>query len=106
MRTGAAIEKAKDGGDKDECGHRCAKQAADHCAAERSILLAAFAEAERHGEHADDHRHGRHALPKLLSFAHNFGNCKPIKKILAQVASGENLLQHSSNKSVNYFILR
>jgi hypothetical protein len=31
--------------------------------------------------------------PCAQSFAHNFGNCKPILKILAQVESGENLLQ-------------
>ena len=31
--------------------------------------------------------------PCVQSFAHNFGNCKPILKIFAQVESGENLLQ-------------
>jgi hypothetical protein len=35
-------------------------QAADHGAAERRVLLAALAEAQRHRRHADDHRQRRH----------------------------------------------
>ena len=35
-------------------------QAADHRAAERRVLLAAFAEPERHRHHADDHRERGH----------------------------------------------
>ena len=35
-------------------------QAADDRAAERRVLLAAFAEAERHRHHADDHRERGH----------------------------------------------
>ena len=36
------------------------RQPADDRAAERRVLLAAFAEAERHRHHADDHRERRH----------------------------------------------
>ena len=36
------------------------EQAADDGAAERRVLLAAFAEAERHRQHADDHRQRGH----------------------------------------------
>src|SRR5262249_23134943 len=35
-------------------------QPADHRAAERRVLLAAFAEPERHRQHADDHRERGH----------------------------------------------
>src|ERR1700732_1376553 len=35
-------------------------QAADHGAAERRVLLAALAEAERHRQHADNHGQRRH----------------------------------------------
>ena len=36
------------------------QQAADDRAAERRVLLGAFADAERHRDHADDHRQRRH----------------------------------------------
>src|SRR5882724_13051225 len=42
--------------DKEKRGDGGEDQAADHGAAERRILLAAFAEAERHRQHADHHR--------------------------------------------------
>src|SRR5580765_6734217 len=35
-------------------------EAADDGAAERGVLFAALAEAERHGQHADDHGEGSH----------------------------------------------
>ena len=38
----------------------CTDQAADHGAAERRVLFAAFAEPERHRRHADDHGERRH----------------------------------------------
>ena len=45
---------------EEQCGAGGEDQAADHRAAERRILLAAFAHAERHRRHADDHRQRRH----------------------------------------------
>ena len=45
---------------KKERRERGEKQAADDGAAERSVLLAAFAEAEGHGHHADDHGESGH----------------------------------------------
>ena len=42
-------------GNEDQGGDGGAEQAADDGAAERGVLLAAFAGAERHGDHADDH---------------------------------------------------
>src|SRR5215470_8356676 len=47
-------------GDKHQCRSRCKDQAADHGAAERRVLLAALAQAQRHRRHADDHRERRH----------------------------------------------
>ena len=39
---------------------RSRRSGADHGAAERRVLLGAFADAERHRDHADDHRQRRH----------------------------------------------
>ena len=47
-------------GTKNSVVKRGNHQAADHRAAERRILLAAFAHPERHRQHADDHRKRRH----------------------------------------------
>src|ERR1700738_4617971 len=45
----------KNHGNKHQRRHRGEDQPADHRAPERGVLLAAFAEAERHRRHADDH---------------------------------------------------
>src|SRR5689334_12721680 len=46
--------------DDEERGERRQEQAADDGAAQRRVLFTAFTQAERHGEHADDHRAGGH----------------------------------------------
>src|SRR5262245_39078866 len=51
----ARVNNAKHDRDKEKRSGRGEQQAADHRAAERRILLAAFAERERHRQHADDH---------------------------------------------------
>jgi hypothetical protein len=56
----SAAEYAVDHGHEKQSGDGCQQQAADHGAAERSVLLAAFAEAERHRQHAHDHGQRRH----------------------------------------------
>src|SRR5579859_6246383 len=45
---------------EEQCGNRGKQEAADHRAAERRVLFGPFAQAERHGDHADDHRQCRH----------------------------------------------
>src|SRR6478735_10432136 len=47
-------------GNKHQGGDGRKDQAADHGAAERRVLLAAFAEPKRHRRHADDHGERRH----------------------------------------------
>src|SRR5258708_25283440 len=51
---------AEDNRHKHQSGRRCKDQATDYRSAERRVLLAAIAEAERHRGHADDHRERRH----------------------------------------------
>src|SRR5580693_7793086 len=43
-----------------QCGHGGADQSTDHGAAERRVLLASFANTERHRDHTDYHRKRRH----------------------------------------------
>src|SRR6266404_1197614 len=43
-----------------EGGHRGEHQAPNHSPAEGRVLFAAFAQPQRHGHHANDHRHCRH----------------------------------------------
>src|SRR5581483_11252648 len=50
-----SMQNAKDDRDEHERRDRRKDQAADDGAAERGVLLAAFAETERHRRHADDH---------------------------------------------------
>ncbi len=59
-RCGCAVQQGEDGGNEDEGGDGGGGEAADDGAAERRVLFAAFAEAERHGDHADDHGEGGH----------------------------------------------
>ena len=60
LRRAAAVQQAEDGRDEEQRGDGGHDQAADHGAAERRVLLAAFAQAERHRDHADDHRQRGH----------------------------------------------
>src|SRR3982750_1548388 len=55
-----AMHDAENDGDEDERRRSRENEAADHRTAERRVLLAAFAEAERHRRHADDHRERGH----------------------------------------------
>src|SRR3954469_4162088 len=57
----AAMNNAEYHRHKDQGGAGGEDQAADDGAAQRRILLAAFAQAQRHGRHADDHGQRRHA---------------------------------------------
>src|SRR5580704_3312274 len=43
-----------------QCGDGSDHQSTNHGTAQRSVLLAALAQAERHGQHADDHRQRSH----------------------------------------------
>ena len=45
---------------EEQGGHGGEDQATNHGASQRCILLGAFAQAQRHGDHADDHGQGRH----------------------------------------------
>src|SRR5258707_4104457 len=54
------VNDAEDDGNEDERGDRREDQAADDGAAERRVLLAALAQAQCHGRHADDHGERRH----------------------------------------------
>src|SRR5215470_17166558 len=56
----APMEQAEHGGNEDQSGDGGAEEAADDRAAERRVLLAAVAQAEGHGNHADDHGQRRH----------------------------------------------
>src|SRR6267143_3009812 len=49
------MDDAEDNGNEDERSYGCERQPADDRATERCVLLAAFAQAERHGRHTDDH---------------------------------------------------
>ena len=67
-RAGFVTNHAENNGDEKECRDCCDQQAADDRAAERRVLLAAFAEAERHRQHADDHGergHQHRAQPRV-----------------------------------------
>src|SRR5947207_6440017 len=56
----ARPEQAVDDGNDEERGERRHREPADDRAAQRRVLLAALAEPEGHGEHADDHRERGH----------------------------------------------
>src|ERR1700722_19417994 len=45
---------------EEQCGDRGKQQSADDGAAQGGILFGPLAQAERHGNHTDDHRHGGH----------------------------------------------
>src|SRR5258707_308409 len=49
------VNDAEDDGNEDERGDRRKNQATDDGSPERCVLLAALAQAQRHGGHADDH---------------------------------------------------
>src|SRR5438309_724060 len=55
-----AAEHAVDHGHEDERGEGREHEAADDDATEGRVLLAAFAETERHRQHAENHRERRH----------------------------------------------
>src|SRR3954465_121183 len=55
-----AVQQREYGRDEEQGRDRRERAPADHGAAERRVLLAAFTEAERHGHHADDHRQRGH----------------------------------------------
>ena len=55
-----AVNDAEHGGYKKQGGCRRKEQTADDGPAQGRILFAAFAKAEGHGHHADDHGQGRH----------------------------------------------
>ncbi len=54
------MQNAEDDGHEYQRSDCCKNEAADDGTAERRVLLAAFAEAERHRRHADDHRERGH----------------------------------------------
>src|SRR5580658_4521551 len=54
------VHQAEHRGYKEQSSNRRKRQTADHGAAQRRVLLAAFTQTERHGHHADDHREGGH----------------------------------------------
>src|SRR5580692_3235338 len=54
------MQQAEHGRNKDECGNRGTEQTSDDGAPQRRILLAAVAEAKRHGNHANNHGECRH----------------------------------------------
>ena len=54
------VQETKNRGDEQQGCQRRAQKAADDGAAERRILLASVAEAERHGNHPNDHRESGH----------------------------------------------
>ena len=60
-RFSPPCSRGEDRGNEDQGGDGGEEQAADDGAAEGRVLLAAFACAERHGDHADDHGEGGHA---------------------------------------------
>src|SRR4051812_24048693 len=55
-----SMTEAEDDRDEEKGRYGGEEQAADDGASDRGILLAAFAEAEAHGKHADDHGQGSH----------------------------------------------
>src|ERR1700728_3064907 len=54
------MQQAEHRGNKEERGHRGAKQAAHNRTAERGVLLASITQTESHRDHADDHGEGGH----------------------------------------------
>ncbi len=76
------------------------EQSADHGAAQRRVLLAAFAEAQGHRKHSDDHRQGGHddrpqardarrqgGIVGVLAFACRWSLAKVIIRMLLEVAT-------------------
>src|SRR5882672_2418841 len=61
---------AEDNGNEDQSGHGRERQPADDRAPERRVLLAAFAQAQGHRRHADDHGERGH---QYRSKAHEAG---------------------------------
>src|ERR1700709_2184865 len=55
-----ALQHARGGGYEEESGEGGKDQAADYGPAQRSVLLAAIAQPQRHRHHADDHRQCGH----------------------------------------------
>src|SRR3954465_14452227 len=51
-----ASQKAEHNRNEEKSRNRCQDQSTDHSAAQRRILLAAFAQSARHRRHADNHR--------------------------------------------------
>src|ERR1700721_1580682 len=54
------MQQCKHRGNKEERGHRGAKQAADNRAAERGVLLRSITQTESHRDHADDNGESGH----------------------------------------------
>ena len=54
------MQQCKHRGNKEERGHRGAKQAAHNRAAERGVLLASITQTKSHRDHADDHGESGH----------------------------------------------
>src|SRR5665213_4368177 len=60
------MQHAEHSGHEEQSGDGGANQTADHCAAERSVLFAAFAQAQRHRDHTDDHGERGHENLSLI----------------------------------------
>ena len=76
--------------------HRRDQQAADDGAAERGILLAAFAQRKRHRQHADDHgerRHQHRAKPGEAGLERRRGRVEPLRQALAREADEQNAVR-------------
>src|SRR5487761_1894010 len=54
------VERSKDDWNKKQGRNGCTQQAAYHSAAKRRLLLRAFADTDRHRNHAGYHRQSRH----------------------------------------------
>ena len=88
-----AVREPEDRRHEEERGAGRQQKAADHRAAQRSVLLAAFAEAEGHRDHADDHGERRHedgTEPREARLDRRGGRVASLGELLLGEADDEN----------------
>src|SRR6185437_12804041 len=78
----ALMNNAENDRNKYQSCDRCETQTADDGPAERGVLLAAFAQPERHREHADDHGERGHQDRAQTDIAGLDGGCDRITVLL------------------------
>ncbi len=91
----------EDGGNKEQRSPGGENQASNHCPTQRSVLLAAFTQAQCHRNHSDDHRQRRHEHRPDTSIT-SLERCPVGVMIMFELLIGEGDNQNAVRRSYSH----